>query len=410
MDDGFDLICVGGGVGGAGLAAVMARNGYRCLVLEATAEFRDRTKGEWMAPWGVLEARRTGLEDDVTRARGHFITRHVGYDEFTDPAESEARALDLGFLPGVAGPLTQRHPDLCQSLLDAAGAAGAEVHRGTTVLGVQSGASPSVEWSSAEGVVRRDRARLIIGADGRNSVVRRDLGITLVHAPAHHLFSGLLVDGADGWPESTQTIGTEGELHYLAFPQGSGRVRLYLGFALDRKRFVTGPDGPQRFLEAFRLKSLPGSAAFADAKPVSPCATYPNEDAWCDEPFAEGVILIGDAAGWNDPITGQGLSITMRDIRVVSELLCSEADWTPAAFAAYGEERKERMRRLRFAAALASRLVAEFGPEAGARRRRYAKLVEDDPMLLMTTASAFIGPELAPAEAFTPERWELLTA
>ena len=241
-------------------------------------------------------------------------------------------------------------------------------------------------------------------------MVRRSLGLELERDSAHHLFSGLLVDGAHEWPEDTQAIGTEGQFHYLVFPQGEGRVRLYLGFPLENKRFFAGPDGPRRFVEAFRFRSLPGADALADATPVSPCATYRNEDTWCYEPYAEGVLLIGDAAGWNDPITGQGLSITMRDIRVVSELLRESTDWTPATFAAYGEERTERMRRLRFAAALAARLNNEFGPDAAVRRRRYRELLAGDPMLGMSTAAVMIGPELAPPDAFTPERWELLTA
>ena len=81
-------------------------------------------------------------------------------------------------------------------------------------------------------------------------------------------------------------------------------------------------------------------------------------------------MLIGDAAGHNDPIIGQGLSITYRDVRIVRDVLLGSDDWSPAAFAAYGEERRERMRRLRFVATLQSRLENEFGEEAEARRQR----------------------------------------
>ena len=84
----------------------------------------------------------------------------------------------------------------------------------------------------------------------------------------------------------------------------------------------------------------------------APLFSYLNADSWTDRPFSQGVILIGDAAGWNDPIIGQGLSVTYRDVRIVSEILKAGDDWSTAAFGPYSEERAERMRRLRFAASL----------------------------------------------------------
>ncbi len=52
--------------------------------------------------------------------------------------------------------------------------------------------------------------------------------------------------------------------------------------------------------------------------------------AWCS---------IGDAAGHNDPIIGQGLSITYRDVRIVRDLMLENRDWTPAIFRPYADER-----------------------------------------------------------------------
>jgi 2-polyprenyl-6-methoxyphenol hydroxylase-like FAD-dependent oxidoreductase len=169
----------------------------------------------------------------------------------------------------------------------------------------------------------------------------------------HHRFSGMLVDNVPQWREDTQFISVEGDVNVLAFPQGGGRIRLYIGFGLEQKTRLAGPQGPQRFLEAFRLKSVPGSEAIAAGRPIGPCLVYPNNDTWIDEPFAEGVVLIGDAAGRNDPITGQGLSITHRDVRIVRDILLGEANWSTDAFVPYGAERKERMRRLRISARIA---------------------------------------------------------
>ena len=54
----YDLLIVGGGVGGSALATVMARAGKSVLLLEQTETFPDKVRGEWIAPWGVAETKR----------------------------------------------------------------------------------------------------------------------------------------------------------------------------------------------------------------------------------------------------------------------------------------------------------------------------------------------------------------
>lgn len=407
MGDGFDLVVVGGGFCGSALATVMARAGYSCLVLERDTEFVDRTKGEWIAPWGVAEAVRTGLIDDIRSARGHVLRRHVSFSPDVEPEDALAEAVPLAMLPGIDGPMTQRHPDACQALFDAAAAAGATMVRGVGGIEVEPGVSPIVRYR----VNQHDcaaTARLVVAADGRNSVLRRTHGLELERNPPHHLFTGLLVDGADEWPEDLQMIGTEGDLHYLAFPQGGGRVRLYLGFGFDRRRWLAGDDGPQRFVDAFgTFTSVAHADALASATPVSPCAVYANEATWLADPTAvEGVVFVGDAAGWDDPITGQGLSISLRDVRVVTELLRSSATWDRAALAPYVTERAERMRRLRFASSFSAVLSNEFGPEAEARRRDVRARSVVDPTLGAGRYAAFVGPDAIPAEAFGQDAWD----
>lgn len=403
----YDLIIVGGGIGGSALATVMSRAGKRCLVLEKSLEFEDRTKGEWLAPWGVLETKRVGIYDEFAQARGHIIRRHVSYEESLSIDQADAGMIPLGFVPGVEGPMTQRHPDLCQQLFDAAAAAGAHLIRGVDEVAVTPGDSPSVGWSAGS-VTSSASARLVVGADGRNSRVRRQISRTLRRDPAHHMFSGLLVDDAHGWPDDLQTVGTSGDVHFLAFPQGEGRVRLYLGFSIEQRRRVSGPDGRAAFLRAFELDCLPNADAFVDATPISPCATYPNEAGWVDNPVVNGVVLIADAAGWDDPITGQGLSVTMRDVRVVSEILKASDDWSVGALGDYVTERAERLRRLRFVSSTQSTLLNEFGPMASKRRELVRERVAADPSLGMGVAASFLGPDRLPPEIFSANAWNRL--
>ncbi len=113
------------------------------------------------------------------------------------------------------------------------------------------------------------------------------------------------------------------------------------------------------------------------------------------------MVLVGDAAGWNDPIVGLGLSITYRDVRIVTDLLKSSDDWAGLSFAGYAEERAERMRRLRFAASLQATIDMEFGDDARERRRGLFERAAADPSLRAHSVAVMAGPEALPAEIFT---------
>ena len=401
--DSYDLIIIGGGIGGSALATVMARAGRSVLVLERTEVFEDQVRGEWIAPWGVTEVRRVGLLDLLIGAGGHYVFKHVSYDETLDPAEAEAATLPLEiFAPDVPGPLCIGHPHHCQTLITEAARAGATVVRGVDVLSVSAGAAPSATYR-LNGETHVANGRLLVGADGRNSMVREACGIVLHADKPHHMFGGMLVEGAKGWDDRKQAIGTEGDFAFLAFPQGDGRVRVYGSYSLDDRARFAGPDGARRFLDSFQAACSPDNQSLVDGWPAGPLRSYANNDAWTDTPFAPGALLIGDSAGWNDPIIGQGLSITYRDVRIVSELMLGSHAWTPDLFAPYAEERRERLRRLRFVAALQSELDAEFGPEARERRHGYFQRRTTDPTLSLHAFAVMAGPETQPAETFTPE-------
>ncbi len=399
----FDLVVVGGGIGGSALALTMAKAGRSVLLLEQSEVYEDRVRGEWIAPWGVAEVRRLGLYDLLMQAGGHHITRHVTFDESIEPGAAEAQALPLSiFSAGVPGPLCLRHPLHCQTLFDTASAAGATALRGVGVIEARGGASAHVVYEHG-GQTIEARGRLLVGADGRTSQVRETAGVALHMDKPHHWFAGLLVDQVEGWRDDLQAIGTEGDFGFLAFPQGEGRVRLYGGYALDQAQRFKGPEGPRRFLDAFAMTCSPQNRHIVAGRPAGPLFSYFNADSWTDQPFAEGVVLVGDAAGWNDPIIGLGLSITYRDVRIVSDLLNSSDDWASLSFAGYGEERAERMRRLRFAAALQASLDMEFGQAAEARRHRYFERAAADPGIRAHSFAVMAGPETLPPEAFTPE-------
>src|SRR5271156_2724598 len=395
-----EVVIVGAGIAGGALGIVLARAGIAVTIVEKSLVHVDHVRGEWLAPWGVAETHRLGLYDTLIAAGGHHLGRHIASGDDVDPATAEAQLLDMtafanaGFKP----PLCMRHPDMCDLLNGEAIKAGAELLRGVTDLQVTAGAAPEVRFRH-DRVDREFNPRIVIAADGRNSVVRSKVGIDQHRDPTHHLMAGMLVDNTVGWPADLQIFGTEARVNFLAFPQSAGRVRLYICYSTEDKRRFAGADNQARFLDAFRLASVPRSEFLANGTPSGPCNSYGNEDTWTDVPYVPGVVLIGDAAGHNDPIIGQGLSISYRDVRIVRDLMLENRDWTADTFRPYAEERRERRGRLRLTASTFSILSVEFGDRARERRRRVReeRLHNSFPDL---GPAAFIGPDVLPAELF----------
>ena len=403
----FDVVVVGGGLAGSSAASVLGRSGLEVLVLEREAAFRDRVRGEWLAPWGLLELEALGLRG-LTHAVPHvnLITRHVGYDETVSPAEAEEAALDIAAMIPGGGCLAIGHPQFQEVLLTDAGH-WATVRRGVSGVVVEPGRSPSVTYEH-DGATRSASCRLVVAADGRESAIRKALGIEPRSTSPRVVMAGMLVDDTHDWPNDRQSIGVEGDFQYLIFPQADGRTRLYGAWDADEPHRFTGPGRERRFLESFRMSCLPAPDAIADATPAGPLAAYPMTDTWTDDVAVDGVVLVGDAAGWSDPIIGQGMSVAFRDVHMVTDVMISSADWSAAGFTPYGQERRERMRRLRFASA-GSYVLNEFGSEGIAKRRRLQAMFTADPAS-SPLASALLGAWVLPEEAYSDAAWNALIA
>ncbi len=404
-----DVVIVGGGIAGSAIAAALAPAGVDVLVIERQVKYRDRVRGEFLQPWGVAEARRLGVEQTLLDAGGGYTTRLATYGEDVDAdvAASVAVPLDM-LLPGVPGGLNVGHPQACEALSSLAAERGATSLRGVGDVEVDAplaGGSPSVRYE-VDGNVEDVQCRLVIGADGRQSTVRRNVGVGLEQADSKAVLGGMLVR-AD-FPDGTSILGVEGDVHFLIFPRPNGFVRIYL--ACDPGPRTAGADRAQNMLDAYALESVPGSDRLANAEPAGPCSYYVGSDSWTTSPVPDGVVLAGDAAGWSDPVIGEGLSIALRDARSVAETMLASDDWSAEAFAPYVEERTERMRRLRVGAYVATEMRCTFTPEARLRRAAFGERMLGDPMILNLMLSTLAGPETAPAECFTDANVEHILA
>ena len=292
------------------------------LLLEKSTQFIDRIRGESIASWGVVEARQIGVLDLLVAAGAVYIRRNVPYGEGVPPEVAQAHAIAVDEqAAGSQGNLDIGHPLMCQTLTRAAVSAGANLLRGASEVRVSHGMRPTITFVH-EGRRHEIKPRLIIGADGRGSAVANQIGAIVQSDPVHHLMGGLLVERFPDWPIEDMTIGTEGDVTFYVFPARE-HIRLYLCYSVENRRRFAGPDAAKNFLNAFHLRCLPQGESFANARPVGPCQGYPNADTWIDEPMKPGVVLIGDAAGHNDPAIGQGVSIAWRDVRLVADALTS---------------------------------------------------------------------------------------
>jgi 2-polyprenyl-6-methoxyphenol hydroxylase-like FAD-dependent oxidoreductase len=405
-----DLVVVGGGIAGSAIAGRMSAEGARVLVLEQSERFVDRVRGEYITPWGAREVIALGLWD-VVRAVDHcnVFTRFVGFEEGIPEDVAIASMRDFNVMvPDVPGAFGVSHPGLSEALLANAASCGTTVVRGTSSLEVGGGATPTVRWAVGEQAFETE-ARLIVAADGRASTVRRACALPLHETEATRFLAGMLVAGTEQWPRDIACHGVEGETEYIMFPQADGLIRVYVGWSIDQPKRLAGPDRQQKLLDSLRLKCTSWSTAIADGIPAGPCSWFPMTDSWLDDPVRDGIVFAGDAAGWSNPLIGQGLSVAMRDAHVLTDALLADDRWTPEALREYSDERAERMRRLRVSMAVSS-IIYAFGEEAIDRRARIRAALHADPVLAGARATTVAGPWAFPADAFSEETFAEIAA
>jgi 2-polyprenyl-6-methoxyphenol hydroxylase-like FAD-dependent oxidoreductase len=361
----YDLAVVGGGLAGASLAMALAIHGARVVIVEHQPMFRDRIRGEVTHPWGVAETIALGIYQPLVDSCGHE----------TRWAAAPARDL-VATTPWKVGCLNFYHPDMQQKLLDLAIRAGAELRRPAEVIGVETGARPALLVRSTSGT-ERVSARLVVGADGRNSRVRGWAGFQVRRDPDCSMIAGALYAGLK-LPEDTfrSYRNPINQQHGVIIPIGHDRFRAYFVFHCGTRDPLSGSKDEAAFVAG--CGTAGGSAEwFNGAERVGPLATFNAADHWVDHPYRDGVVLIGDAAASSDPSFGAGLSLTLRDVRVLRDCLIAEADW-PRAATSYAREHDRYYSSLHRQHDWARELFFKAGPEAEAKRAiALPKLAED---------------------------------
>jgi menaquinone-9 beta-reductase len=374
VDSEFDLLVVGGGLAGASCATAMAREGAKVLVIERDRVYRDRVRGEVIAPWGCTEAKRLGLFELLLERCAQEVPKITYHVDGVANAPIDLRAAQPHLEPSLAF----RHAEMQEALIIEAASAGATVWRPAKLAALTPGDSPAAEIA-VNGTIRRVRARLIVGADGRDSQVAHLSGFERLRDPDELLAAGLLVQGE---------METDGAMHYLFGHQpgqaaavcevASGFFRLYIFHHTDATPTrLSGNRDVEAAFGYLRDSGVPGEW-LVGAEPRGPLATFDGAHKWVARPFRNGIVLVGDAAGASDPTWGSGLGRTLRDVRLLRDALLADPAWERAG-EVYADQHDDFWDRLHDVERLTAAALMSVGPDGAERRARAFEILEQVP-------------------------------
>jgi geranylgeranyl reductase family protein len=268
-----DVLIVGGGPGGSTAAWALASRGLDVLVLERSSFPREKVCGDYVDPRGLRVLSEMRCLTALERAGAHPIARtatHVEWRrEFSGPVPF------YGERDGMpAHGCTIPRETLDTAMLEAAVRAGAAVHDETALAELRAGADGVEAVASSQGASRRYRARLVVGADGVNSLVARSQGLgghdrrrTVVARRAYGagLAEAASGDGAEVFFDRASFPG-----YSWVFPLGGGRVNLGVGVLSEaRERAgVRMPDLLDRFVARLRERHPACRELELESKPI----------------------------------------------------------------------------------------------------------------------------------------------
>ncbi len=309
----YDVIVVGARPAGASTAMLLARRGHRVLVLDRTSHGSDTLSTLAIMRAGVTLLDRWGLLERL-EATG---TPPLHTTTFRYGSRAPVRV-------GMTRPLYAPRRTVFDALLaDAAAEAGAEVHHRVQVSGLLRDADGGVRGVRARRPDGREveiGARLVIGADGRNSTVAREVAAPITRrgtAAAGSIYTfvrGLDTDGLEWLYAPGASAGI--------IPTTDDDTCVFVGTSSRRFRDEAQRDVRKAFYKLLLEVSPDTADRMTLTDRVAPFRGFPGVPGWLRRPHGPGWALVGDAGYFKDPATAHGIADALRD----AELLSRAAD------------------------------------------------------------------------------------
>ena len=353
--DTWDVIVVGGGPAGAAAATWLAKEGFAVTLLDRTRFPRDKACGEFLTPQAGRLLAQLGVWKTLCRTGLRPVAATV-------LAAPDGRQIRHTPLDGGPTGYALRRVTLDAALLENARTQGADVREGFAVRGLcrdESGKVIGVEGKDSEGEPCTLRARLVVGADGAHSIVARQLDVVL---PIPRLQRVAVVAHWQNTAGSHDTIEmrTHGPLVCgIGFPGGSpanGNSTDGVNTEAANTTFVV----PNRmasqiagraveWIEQTLQSCFPDLAArLAGATREPQIRTIGCFGHRVRSVVSDGALLVGDAATFIDPFTGEGVYFGLRGAQLAAEVAAEALrhdDTSRASLKAYQSARHELSQR-----------------------------------------------------------------
>jgi menaquinone-9 beta-reductase len=326
----IEVVVVGGGPAGAALATRLAGTGHEVVVLERAPAWRWQAGGVFASPAAVTALAAVGLDAGALAE----VARPIPAMRVETPGGTTFRltyGADDGGPPAVGFDRSRLDP----RLLDLARAAGASVRLGWMVSGVDP-ETRTVTVQHAAGLATL-RAEVVVGADGLRSAVARATGVTRSArlAPRLGLTYHLADPGPEGPRDARMRLVRDGYLGIAPVPGG----RVNVGIVLGRSwRAEVARRGARAVADAL-VATIPA----ADDDPALWRSGIPTDavaGAWpighrVTRRAGPGWLLVGDAAGFLDPFTGEGLHRALVSAELAAAAIDARGRGRRGAFEAY---------------------------------------------------------------------------
>jgi flavin-dependent dehydrogenase len=335
-----DLLVVGGGPAGASTAAWAARAGVDVLLVERAVFPRHKACAEYLSPEAARDLDLLGVLGEIESAGARKLTgmRVVADDGSAMLGRFRSSGAGEPYRPyGLALPRSR----LDQIVLGAAARAGAVVRQGVALDGL------ILEDGVVTGATLRrgdhrwtERCRALVGADGLHSVVAQRLGLARHGAP-RRLALVAHVGGAEGMGDYGEMFVRRGRYVGIA-PIGEDLVNVAAVVPATDARAI-GRD-PAGFLVS-ELAAYPElRTRFARARIVRDVLVAGPFARTTGRSVADGALLVGDAADFFDPFTGEGIFAALRGGRLAAAAVARALRAGEATRAALGSYRRARRR------------------------------------------------------------------